>query len=453
MDNKQATLELGTKPVGKLLAQYALPAIVAMTASSLYNMIDSIFIGQGVGPLAISGLAITFPLMNLSAAFGAAVGIGSSTCISVKLGQKDYAMAEHIFGNSFTLNLVVGILFGLIAILFLDPILYFFGASENTIPYARDYMLVILAGNVVSQTFLGMNAVLRAASKPRQAMAATILTVILNIVLAPIFIWPLKLGIQGAAIATIISQYFAGFGLMILTLVKNKNLIPSFLEIAKWRKELRRVLSYSLLTSAQQSVMNFGILMIQGLVNSFGVSVMAAFAAGVKIDSFAYLPTQDFGNAYSFFISQNSGKGMRERIMKGTRSAILISTLFSLFISFLVNLTAPWLIGIFFSSPSDEILSIGISYLRVEGTFYALIGILFLFYGYFRADGRPSVSLVLTIISLGLRVLLAYAFAPLFGYMAIWAAIPIGWAVADLAALIFYKRNLRKMKENKSFDN
>ena len=180
---------------------------------------------------------------------------------------------------------------------------------------------------------------------------------------------------------------------------------------------------------------------------------MAAFAAAVKIDSFAYLPTQDFGNAYSFFISQNSGKGMRERIMKGTRSAILISTLFSLFISFLVNLTAPWLIGIFFSSPSDEILSIGISYLRVEGTFYALIGILFLFYGYFRADGRPSVSLVLTIISLGLRVLLAYAFAPLFGYMAIWAAIPIGWAVADLAALIFYKRNLRKMKENKSFDN
>ena len=143
MDNRQATLELGTKPVGKLLAQYALPAIIAMTASSLYNMIDSIFIGQGVGALAISGLAITFPLMNLSAAFGAAVGIGSSTCISVKLGQKDYKMAEHIFGNSFTLNLVVGIAFGLITLLFLDPILYFFGASENTIPYARDYMLVM----------------------------------------------------------------------------------------------------------------------------------------------------------------------------------------------------------------------------------------------------------------------------------------------------------------------
>ena len=170
MDNKQATLELGTKPVGKLLMQYALPAIIAMTAASLYNMIDSIFIGQGVGPLAISGLAITFPLMNLSAAFGAAVGIGSSTCISVKLGQKDYRKAELIFGNSIVLNIIVGVAFGIISLMFLDPILYFFGASENTIPYAREYMLVVLAGNVFSQTFFGMNAILRAVGKPRHAM-------------------------------------------------------------------------------------------------------------------------------------------------------------------------------------------------------------------------------------------------------------------------------------------
>lgn len=190
--------------------------------------------------------------------------------------------------------------------------------------------------------------------------------------------------------------------------------------------------------------MNFGILMVQGLVNSFGVSVMAAFAAGVKIDSFSYLPTQDFGNAYSFFISQNSGKGQRDRIRKGTRIAILITVMFSLFISLLVNITAPWLIGIFFSNPGNEIISIGVSYLRVEGSFYALIGMLFLFYGYFRADGRPSVSLILTIISLGLRVLLSYTFAPLFGYWSIWVSIPIGWAVADLAGLFFYKRNTRK---------
>ena len=208
MDNsKQATLELGTKPVGKLLMQYALPAIAAMTAASLYNMTDSIFIGQGCGALAISGLAITFPLQNLGAAFGAGVGVGASTCISVKLGQKDYQTAERVFGNAVTLNLIIGIAFSIITLLFLNPILKFFGASDATLPYAREYMVVTLAGNVISHMFFGMNAILRAASKPRSAMMASIMTVILNAILSPIFIWPLHMGIRGAALATIIAQF------------------------------------------------------------------------------------------------------------------------------------------------------------------------------------------------------------------------------------------------------
>src|SRR3712207_1745146 len=180
MDNKKATLELGTKPVGRLLWQYALPAIIAMTASSLYNIIDRIFIGQIVGPDAIAGLAITFPFMNLGAAFGAAVGVGASTSISVKLGQKDYGTAENLLGNTVTLNIIVGLVFGIVCLLFLDPILRFFGASDATIPYARSFMQVILAGNVISHMYLGMNAVLRAASKPRQAMMATIFTVVMK---------------------------------------------------------------------------------------------------------------------------------------------------------------------------------------------------------------------------------------------------------------------------------
>lgn len=237
MDNRQATLELGTKPVGKLLMQYALPAIIAMTASSLYNMIDSIFIGQGVGPLAISGLAITFPLMNLSAAFGAAVGIGSSTCISVKLGQKDYRMAERIFGNSVTLNVIIGFAFSIVALIFLDPILYFFGASDNTIVYAREYMYVILGGNIFSHMFFGMNAILRAAGKPRHAMYATIFTVVMNIVLAPIFIWGAGLGIQGAAFATILAQTMALAWQ--LKLFSNKNEILHFRPgIYKMKKDI-----------------------------------------------------------------------------------------------------------------------------------------------------------------------------------------------------------------------
>ena len=209
MDNKQAALELGTKPVGKLLTQYALPAIVAMSASSLYNIIDRAFIGQVVGPEAIAGLGITFPFMNLSAAFGAAVGVGASTCISVKLGQHDYKRAEQLLGNTVTLNLIVGFLFMVICLLFLDPILRFFGASDVTLPYAREFMIVILLGNMVTHMYFGMNAVLRAAGKPRHAMYATLFTVACNIVLVIAFVWWFRWGIRGAALATVTSQTLA----------------------------------------------------------------------------------------------------------------------------------------------------------------------------------------------------------------------------------------------------
>ena len=203
---KGTATELGTQPIGKLLVQYAIPAIIAMTASSLYNMVDSIFIGHGVGPMAISGLAITFPLMNLAAAFGSLVGVGASTLISVKLGQKDYKTAQKILGNVVSLNLIIGIGFSIITLLFLNPILYFFGASEATLPYARDYMEIILLGNVVTHMYLGLNAVLRSAGHPQKAMYATINTVIINTILDPIFIYGFKWGIEGAAIATILAQ-------------------------------------------------------------------------------------------------------------------------------------------------------------------------------------------------------------------------------------------------------
>ena len=209
MDNKQATLELGTKPVGRLLMQYALPAMVAMTASSLYNIIDRAFIGQVVGPEAIAGLGITFPLMNLSGAFGAAVGVGASTCISVRLGQKDYEAAEHLLGNTVTLNLIVGLLFMAVCFLFLDPILLFFGASNVTLPYAREFMEVILAGNIITHMYFGMNAVLRAAGKPQQAMYAVLFTVGMNIALIIAFVWWFRWGIRGAALATVTSQSMA----------------------------------------------------------------------------------------------------------------------------------------------------------------------------------------------------------------------------------------------------
>lgn len=208
-DNKKETLALGTRPVGHLLMQYALPAMVAMTAASLYNIIDRVFIGQVVGPMAISGLAITFPFMNLGAAFGAAVGVGSSTSISVKLGQRDYQTAEQLLGNTVTLNLIIGIAFTVVSLLFLDPILRFFGASDHTLPYARAFMQIILLGNVVSHMYYGMNAVLRAVSKPREAMIATILSVGLNIIFDFVFIYWWRWGIRGAALGTVVAQSIA----------------------------------------------------------------------------------------------------------------------------------------------------------------------------------------------------------------------------------------------------
>lgn len=208
-DNKKETLALGTRPVGHLLMQYALPAMAAMTAASLYNIIDRVFIGQVVGPMAISGLAITFPFMNLGAAFGAAVGVGSSTYISVKLGQRDYQTAEQLLGNTVTLNLIIGIAFSVVSLLFLDPILRFFGASDHTLPYARAFMQIILLGNVVSHMYYGMNAVLRAVSKPREAMIATILSVGLNIIFDFVFIYWWRWGIRGAALGTVVAQSIA----------------------------------------------------------------------------------------------------------------------------------------------------------------------------------------------------------------------------------------------------
>ena len=209
MDNKQAALELGTKPVGQLLWQYALPAIVAMSASSIYNIIDRAMIGQIVGPEAIAGLGITFPFMNLSAAFGAAVGVGSSASISVKLGQRDYQTAQNLLGNTMTLNLIIGFSFMVISLLFLDPILYFFGASEVTLPYAREFMTIILLGNVMTHMYFGMNAVLRAAGKPKHAMYSVLFTVAMNIVLVVMFVWWFRWGIRGAALATVTSQTLA----------------------------------------------------------------------------------------------------------------------------------------------------------------------------------------------------------------------------------------------------
>ena len=281
MSNKKAALELGTKPVSSLLVQYALPAIVAMVASSLYNMVDSIFIGQGVGALAISGLAITFPFMNLSAAFGAAIGVGASTFLSVKLGQRDYDIANKILGNNVMLNIIVGIIFGGLGLLFLDPILRFFGASDATLPYAHDYMVIILLGNAITHLTLGLNAVLRSAAKPRLAMFITIFTVVINAILDPIFIYTLGLGIRGAAYATILSQLLALIWQWVLFSNKKEMLHFEYSKFHLDRRIISNILSIGISPFAMNACACLVVIFINNSLQQYGGD-MAVGAFGIS---------------------------------------------------------------------------------------------------------------------------------------------------------------------------
>ena len=260
---KGAATELGTERIRKLLVQYSAPAIIAMTASSLYNMVDSIFIGLGVGPMAISGLALTFPLMNLAAAFGSLVGVGAATLISMRLGQKDYASAQYILGNVVVLNFIIGLGFGLVTLLFLDPILYFFGASEATIGYARDYMSIILMGNVVTHMYLGLNSVLRSAGHPRKSMYATINTVVINTILDPLFIYGFGWGIRGAAIATVLAQ--------VISLVRQFRLLSDSSELLHFHRGIyrprKRIVKEILATGMSPFLMNVTACFIVILIN------------------------------------------------------------------------------------------------------------------------------------------------------------------------------------------
>ena len=453
MDNKQATLELGTKPVGKLLAQYALPAIVAMTASSLYNMIDSIFIGQGVGPLAISGLAITFPLMNLSAAFGAAVGIGSSTCISVKLGQKDYKMAENIFGNSFTLNLIVGVAFGLVTLLMLDPILYFFGASENTIPYARDYMLVILAGNVVSQTFLGMNAVLRAASKPRQAMAATVLTVVLNIVLAPIFIWPLGMGIQGAALATILSQLVAL--LWQIKLFSNQDEILHFQRgIYKLKGAIvKNIASIGMSPFAMNVCACVVVIFINAGLSRYGGDLaVGAYGIASKVSFIFVMVTIGLNQGMLPIAGYNYGAQRFDRLMRVLKLAMVTATAITA-TGFVIAEFFPYQCARLFTT-DKTLIDMAVEGIRIHMLAFPIVGCQMVITNFFQCIGKAKISIFLSLSRQMLFLLpLLVVLPPVMKVDGVWTAMPISDTVAAVVAFIMMAKYMRKFKSQMQAGN
>lgn len=450
MDNNKATLELGTKPVGSLLLQYAMPAIIAMTASSLYNMVDSIFIGQGVGPMAISGLALTFPFMNLSAAFGAAVGVGASTCISVKLGQRDYGTAQNILGNTVTLNLIVGVLFSVVSLLFLDPILYFFGASEQTIPYARDYMVVILLGNVFSHMYFGMNAVLRAAGKPRQAMYATMFTVVMNTILDPVFIYLLDMGIRGAAFATILSQMMA--------LTWQMKLFSDKDELLHLRRGIYRInaaivrniiaigMSPFLMNVCACVVVIFinkGLLMYGGdlAVGAYGIANRVAFVFVMIV--------MGINQGMQPIAGYNYGARQTERLMRVLKLSMMAATVITTS-GFLVAEFVPELcVSLFTSDP--ELTGMAARGMRIIMCTCPIIGFQMVATNFFQSIGKAGVSIFLSLSRQMLFLLPMLIVLPLrFGIDGVWASMPVADTISSLVTWGIMLRYTRRMSDLKN---
>ena len=446
MDNKSATLELGTKPVGSLLMQYAIPAIVAMVASSLYNMVDSIFIGQGVGPMAISGLAITFPFMNLSGAIGACIGVGASTYLSVKLGQKDYSMAQRILGNSVVLKIITGIIFGAICLLFLDPILRFFGASDNTLPYAHEYMIVILLGNVFTHLYFGMNALLRAASKPKQAMYATIFTVVLNTALDPIFIYTLDMGIRGAALATILSQTTA-----LCWQIKQFSNPHELLHFKRGIYKLdwsiiKNILAIGVSPLAMNTCSCIIVIFINtALVKYGGDMAVGAYGIANRIGFLFFMIVMGINQGMQPIAGYNYGAMHFDRMLKVLKLSMISATAIMAF-GWLVGELMPYPCARLFTTDA-ELIEQAVKGIRLNMIAFPLIGSQAVITNFFQSIGKAKISIFLSLSRQMIFLLpLLVALPPMLGVDGVWLALPASDTVAFIVTWIIMIRYMHKFK-------
>ncbi|MBQ2208777.1 MAG: MATE family efflux transporter [Prevotella sp.] len=447
MDNKQAALELGTKPVGGLLMQYALPAIVAMTASSLYNIIDRAMIGQMVGPEAIAGLGITFPFMNLSGAFGAAVGVGASTCISVKLGQKDYKTAEHLLGNTVTLNLIIGFLFMAVCLIFLDPILRFFGASEVTLPYAREFMVVILLGNMVTHMYFGMNAVLRAAGKPRHAMYATLFTVGMNILLVVTFVWWLRWGIRGAALATITSQTMALCWQMRI-FSNPKELLHLKRGIYKLRAELvRNIIAIGIspfLMNATACVIV--IFMNNQFVRYGGDMAVGAYSIANSVVMVLFMFVMGMNQGMQPIVGYNYGAEHYDRMFRCLWLTIASATTI-LLIGWSLSMLFPNAIARVFTT-DQTLIDMAARGIKLNMLVFFVVGSQAVITNFFQCIGKVKISIFLSLSrQLFLLLPMAYVFPLMWGLDGVWysmAASDFGSFAMTLPLLWWYMKKLKR---------
>ena len=445
-DNRQAALELGTKPVGAFLWQYALPAMVAMVASSLYNIIDRSVIGQVVGPTAIAGLGITFPFMNLSAAFGAAVGVGASTCISVKLGQRDYATAQHLLGNTVTLNLIVGLLFMLVCRVFLDPILRFFGASDATLPYAREFMQVILLGNVITHMYFGMNAVLRAAGKPRHAMYATLFTVGCNIVLVVAFVWWFRWGIRGAALATIVSQSLALCWQMWLFSNQNE-LLHLKRGIYRLKADLvRNIIAIGVSPFLMQST---SCIIVIAMNNQFvkygGDMAVGAYSIANSMVMVFFMFVMGVTQGMQPIVGYNYGAKKFDRMLRCLWMAIGVATTI-LLLGWAVSMLFPHQMARIFTTDA-QLLDMAAHGIVIDMLVFFVVGSQAVITNFFQCIGKVNISIFLSLSRQLIFLLpMAFLFPLLWGLDGVWYSMPASDFVAFLITIPILYWHLKKFK-------
>ena len=444
--------DLTQGPVMRSMLLFSVPMIVGNLLQQGYNIADTLIVGRFLGSRALAAVGSSFTLMTFLTSILLGLSMGSGALFSIRFGQRDEDGLRESIRASFVLIAGVTLLLTAASFACLQKLRGFLRVPGEVWPLMRAYLLVIFCGIPAISVYNFFASLLRAVGNSVVPLIFLAGSAALNIALDLAFVIGLRRGVAGAAKATVIAQALSGAGIAAYALLR----CPQLRGIRRgWRVRpgaVRQVAGFSLLTCVQQSVMNLGILMVQGLVNSFGATVMAAFAAAVKIDAFAYMPVQDFGNAFSTFIAQNYGAGKRERIRTGLRGAVLTSVGFSVAVSALVCAFAPALIGLFVSHGETGIIAEGVRYLRIEGAFYCGIGCLFLLYGLYRALGRPGMSVVLTVISLGTRVALAYALSavPGIGVVGIWWSVPIGWLLADLTGAAYYLARGRTLLEGKA---
>lgn len=435
------TRDLTTGSEIKAIVAFTIPLIIGNLFQQFYNVADTIIVGRFIGSHALAAVGSSFTLMVFLTSIILGLCMGSGVVYSTFFGAGDEENLKKSIFTSFWFIGFVTVVINLGALLFLEPILRFIRIPPEIFDNTRTYLKIVFYGIGFTAIYNYFATLLRSLGNSLTPLIFLIIAALVNIILDLLFILPLEMGIAGAGWATLIAQAFSGLGLMVYCGFKVPQLRLKSHHRTLDRELLKTISNYSVLTSIQQSIMNFGILLVQGLVNSFGVNVMAAFAAGVKIDSFAYLPAQDFGNAFATFIAQNKGAKKYDRIERGIRSSLKLITVFCVLISVGVVIFARPLLTIFIPPHEVEILNIGVQYLRIEGSFYFLIGYLFMFYGLYRGFGSAQTSVILTIVSLGTRVVLAYALSSIssIGVWGIWVSIPIGWFLADVLGLIKMK--------------